>query len=123
MRAALLLAFLVGCAHHVGDICLEGDAYCGDSKTDPRSALACRGGNLVRFDCLGPKGCRVDAARTVSCDQSEGASVGRPCFTEYEGTGQCNGVALLQCVRGNWAQVACPQGQYCSDSGGYVGCK
>ncbi len=122
MRELLLVLLVSGCAHRMGDVCAEGDAYCGDSA-DPKSELSCRDGKLLRFDCLGPKGCTRDEARGVFCDQTQGAVAAQPCLPAYEGRGQCSGAALLQCVHGMWTQVACPAGQACSSSAGFVTCR
>lgn len=124
MRALILLSLisLLACAHRTGDVCAEGDAFCGPPDA-PKTALVCKDGKLARYECLGPKGCAKDETRTILCDQSSGALVGQPCFPAYEKMGQCSGAALLQCSGGTWAQVACPSGKTCSSAGGFVACK
>lgn len=119
MKALILGLMLSACVHHVGDVCLDGDAFC----TTPVASLACRGGKLVLFDCGGLKGCTEDTQRNVLCDQSDKAMPGTSCFTDYEGKGQCAGTLLLKCSGGSWVQVLCPQGTTCVKDGTTMVCK
>jgi hypothetical protein len=118
----VLLALAAACAsmRAPGDKCLTQDATCADSKT----ALACRGGKAVSFACGGPKGCQVNEARMVSCDQSEGTPAGGPCFPEYQGLAQCDAAAsgYLVCVEGTWQAHACEAGSVCVESSAGVVC-
>lgn len=124
MKAALAtLLSALSCVHvaKVGDACKDGEAYCGDTAT----ALACRAGHLQPFACSGPKGCAVDSARAVSCDQSSGAQPAGACFPEYEGRAQCGAApgAYLQCLGGQWVQLACnPPGTTCHVDAGGLSC-
>lgn len=124
MRPALMaLLPILSCAHvaKVGDGCKLDEAYCDG----PGAALACRDSHLTRFLCGGPKGCAVDSARTVSCDESQGAFAATPCLPEYEGRAMCAlGGNYLQCLKGEWVQLACQRpGTTCHQDAAGLSCR
>jgi hypothetical protein len=119
MRALLLVLMLSACIHRVGDACVTEEAHCAD----PHSKLACGAAGLMAIPCPGAGGCSLDGQRTVLCDQSSGAQPGQLCFPEYEGTGQCAGPAMLQCLHGAWTQLACNPGHTCVLEAGGVTCR
>lgn len=123
MRSLLLALVLSACAHHVGDVCNAGEAFCGGLKDDPKGMLQCKSGQLARFDCAGPAGCHRDEARGIFCDQSSGAIPDSPCLPEYAGRGQCAGIALIQCTEGFWNTLACSPGKHCVQVAGNVTCQ
>lgn len=119
---ALLVFALVSCAtlRVAGDKCSAGDAICDGSG----KALSCEGGIAVSFACTGPKGCAVDGSRTVTCDQSSGATHNTPCFAAYEGKAHCSpdAAAYLVCSNGLWRAQPCETGSACMDTPAGVTC-
>lgn len=112
--ALLSLLSLFACAHHIGDVCAEGDAFCG-APDAPKTALVCKDGKLVSFNCPGPRACSMDASRSILCDQSSGAMAGDLCFPQYNGTGHCSSDShgYLFCASGQWKEVLCPKDEAC----------
>lgn len=123
--ALVWMAFIhfLGCATpNAGASCPTSNAsYCLDGGVN----RVCVGNALVDYQCNGPRHCQVASDRTVTCDQTAGATPGTPCLVQqYAGQAECSvdGLSELACLSGTWTQLACPQGQKCTAGDGGVGC-
>jgi hypothetical protein len=86
-----------------GDPCRDRDEV--TCARDAKSALACTAGRLTtRTTCRGPRGCAIDDARKLRCDDSI-AEPDDACDLDGQAACSSDGTAELRCVAGKFARV------------------